>query len=191
MHPSEQGFSLFTVLCEDGSTKWFVYKTCHFGCSWAAYWWSRVGAAFVRLAHRFIFVKHFLGLFVDDALALFPSSVAPMLASLTVFFAVVLGYPLNWSKLQLDSHLKYIGWHLYFNSTCQAGLPEDKSFKLLAMLRPMTTVGFQMPKKDVEYLIGLLRFVACGALCGRPESLVALSTTQQPSTTLLTQCLRS
>ena len=168
VHPDEQGYSIFSVVCEDGATRWFVYKTCHFGCSWAAYWWSRVGAALVRIAHRFLYVKHFLGLFVDDALALFPSSVAPMLASLMIFLTCVLGYPLSWHKLQLDFHLKYIGWQLAFNTKCQASLSEDKADKLLALLRPMTRVGFEMSRKDLEMLVGLLGFVSCGARWLRP-----------------------
>ena len=35
---SEQGLSLFTVIDESGRTHWLVYKTCHFGCAWAAFW---------------------------------------------------------------------------------------------------------------------------------------------------------
>ena len=41
---AERGFSLFAVVEPCGRRRWVVYNTCHFGCSWAAYWWSRVAA---------------------------------------------------------------------------------------------------------------------------------------------------
>ena len=48
---SEQGFSLFSVVDAAEDIRWLVYKTCHFGCAWAAFWWARVAAGFVRLIH--------------------------------------------------------------------------------------------------------------------------------------------
>ena len=49
----EQGFSIFVL---DGV--WYVYRSCYFGCRWAAYWFSRVGSWLVRLLHRFIWITH-------------------------------------------------------------------------------------------------------------------------------------
>ena len=38
--PAEQGLSCFVV-----QGRWFVYRSCYFGCRWAAYWFSRAGAS--------------------------------------------------------------------------------------------------------------------------------------------------
>lgn len=51
--PAEQGLSCFVV-----QGRWFAYRSCYFGCRWAAYWFSRVGAFLVRHCHRFLWVKH-------------------------------------------------------------------------------------------------------------------------------------
>ena len=80
VHPAQQGLSTFCVKDRSGATKRVYYKTCHFGCARAAYWWSRVAAAFVRVAHRFLHHSHFLCIYVDDALALFPRRVAAPMA---------------------------------------------------------------------------------------------------------------
>ena len=38
--------------------------------SWAAYWWSRFGAVYVRLGHELLFHMYFFCMYVDDSLAL-------------------------------------------------------------------------------------------------------------------------
>ena len=58
---------LFSQLVDrSGATRWLVYHTTHFGCAWAAYWWARTAAAFVRALQN-----HFAAVYVDDLLALF------------------------------------------------------------------------------------------------------------------------
>ena len=54
----DQGYSLFAVIDKRGQRHWLCYATCHFGCSWAAYWWSRAAACFVRIGHRLIRRRH-------------------------------------------------------------------------------------------------------------------------------------
>ena len=56
----EQGFSCFVL---DG--KWYCYRSCYFGCRWAAYWFSRLGGLLVRLLHQFVRIPHGLLLYVD------------------------------------------------------------------------------------------------------------------------------
>ena len=51
VRPSERGLSLFAAIDERGEEHWFQYNTTHFGCSWAAYRWARVAAAFMRILH--------------------------------------------------------------------------------------------------------------------------------------------
>ena len=90
VHPDEQGLSCFMV-----KGRLFVYRTCYFGCRWAAYWFSRVGAFMVRMLHRFLFVPHFLALYVDDGLSFLPFEVAPLMALWQLCFMTALGVPLS------------------------------------------------------------------------------------------------
>ena len=62
---AEQGYSLFAVCDELGKTHWMCYKTCHFGCSWASYWWARTAGTFLRLAHRLLQERWTLGMYLD------------------------------------------------------------------------------------------------------------------------------
>ena len=51
------------------------------GAKYSAFWWSRASAWIARTLHKFLFVRHALFNYVDDALLLLPSSVAPSLAT--------------------------------------------------------------------------------------------------------------
>ena len=168
VHPDEQGYSIFAVPDGNGGIRWIVYRTCHFGCSWAALWWSRVGAATVRCLHRLIWVKHGLWLYVDDYLMLFPQSVAPLLSCLSVMLMCAMGVPLSWHKLELGSQLKWIGWHFSFGARPQACLPEDKRLRLLGMLTPLCHSGTKVDRTSVSKLAGLLAWWVGGVAWLRP-----------------------
>jgi hypothetical protein len=59
------------------------YKTCHFGGTWSAWWWSRIGSALLRLIHAVLGdTYHYAFLYVDDFLILVPENVAEECASL-------------------------------------------------------------------------------------------------------------
>ena len=60
--PSERGLLGIRV-----GNKLHFYKVCPFGASFSAYWFGRLGAFLVRVMH-FIYVPHFLALYVDDLL---------------------------------------------------------------------------------------------------------------------------
>ena len=159
---SEQGLSCFVV-----KGRWFVYRSCYFGCSWAAYWFSRVGAFVVRQTHRLLWVRHGLFLYVDDGLSLFPLEAAPLLSALCVMFLVSLGIPLSWEKLQLGEDLSWIGWSLRL-SVRSACLPRDKQSKILGLLCPLLKAGTRMPRREVERVIGLLLWFTAAASWLRP-----------------------
>ena len=40
--------------------KYYIYRVCHFGAAWSAWWYSRLGAALTRLLHRVVFEYHYL-----------------------------------------------------------------------------------------------------------------------------------
>ena len=146
---AERGLSLFAVVDSSGATRWLVYNTTHFGCAWAAYWWARTAAAFVRALHCFLQGNHFAAMYVDDLLALFPRQAAPLMACLCVTFACGLGLPLSWHKLQLSSSIKWIGWNFHLDGLPRAFLPPDKQEVLLAALAPLCRPGTWLRRTDL------------------------------------------
>ena len=169
VHPSEQGFSIFTVVDADGNTRWLVYKTCHFGCAWAAFWRARVADGLVRLTHRLIAViRHFLAIYVDDNLSLLPMHTAPTLACLQIILACVLGVPLSWHKLYLGRHVRWIGWLFNLDGELCASLPEDKVARLTAALRAVAKAGSRHSRRSLQSLVGLLSRYTCGARWLKP-----------------------
>ena len=166
---SEQGLSLFTVIDESGRTHWLVYKTCHFGCARAAFWWARVAAGLIRLTHVLIaIISHFLSIYVDDSLSLLPSSSAKVLASLQILLACALGVPLSWHKLYLGKQVRWIGWLFNLGGKLCATLPEDKSVRLVAALSAVARVGSRHSRRELESLVGLLSWYTCGARWLKP-----------------------
>ena len=168
VRPSERGLSLFVAIDEWGEEHWFQYNTTHFGCSWAAYWWARVAAAFMRSLHILLHCSHFLAIYVDDVLGLFPKQSAPLSACLCVLLAEGLGIPLSWHKLQLSDTLTWIGWRLSFANDPVATLPDDKRARLLSLLKPLTQAGARIGRMDLRKIIGLLCWFTAGARWLKP-----------------------
>ena len=166
--PKERGFSLFAVLEPGGRRRWVVYNTCHFGCSWAAYWWSRVAAGFIRLGHRVLWHGHFLVIYVDDSLSLFPASSAPIMACLQVVLACALGLPLSWHKMDLGSSVKWIGWCLRLDGVPVATLPDEKAARLCSVLRQLASSTKCCSRKEIESFLGLLIWFTGGARWLKP-----------------------
>ena len=165
--PSEQGFSVFTAVDPQGRTHWLVYLTCHFGGAWSAYWWSRVAAGFVRLCHILLHNSHFLSMYVDDELSLFPAASATLMACVEVMLACSLGIPLSWKKMSLGTKLKWVGWLLQFDGQPCATLSEDKVLRLEAGLRAVTQRRW-VRRRELESLVGLLSWYTCGARWLKP-----------------------
>ncbi|CAE7193802.1 unnamed protein product, partial [Symbiodinium necroappetens] len=165
--PSEQDFSVFTAVDPQSRTHWLVYLTCHFGGAWSAYWWSRVAAGFVRLCHILLHSSHFLSMYVDGELSLFPAASATLMACVEVMLACSLGVPLSWKKMSLGTTLKWIGWLLQFDGQPCATLSEDKVLRLEAGLRAVTQ-RLWVRRREFESLVGLLSWYTCGARWLKP-----------------------
>ena len=158
----EQGFSIFIL---DGV--WYVYRTCYFGCRWAAYWFSRVGSWLVRLLHRFIWIQHGLFLYVDDGLEFLPCSVGPLLATSTLMLLTAVGVPLSWKKVKMEQELVWIGWR--FNTMAGAAfLPYEKAARIVNYLRKLCVSGARVERRELEKAIGLLVWFCEGAFWLRP-----------------------
>ena len=80
-------------------------------------------------------------MYVDDLLALFKQTDAPLQASLCIMLACVLGVPLSWHKLQLSTDLNWIGWRLCFTNEPCASLPDDKRVRIGVALRALVQEG--------------------------------------------------
>ncbi|CAE8581638.1 unnamed protein product [Polarella glacialis] len=87
----------------------YYYVVCHFGGSFSAYWWSRVGSALTRISHQLLWVSHAGWLYVDDWLWRLLASVAPLHASLLVALMCVLKVPMSWHKCHLKAQIDWIG----------------------------------------------------------------------------------
>ena len=168
MHPSEQGFSLFCAVDSAGQNHWLVYRTCHFGAARSAYWWSRAGAAYVRCVHRLLHGGHFLAMYIDDLLALFKQTDAPLQASLCIMLACALGVPLSWHKLLLSTDLNWIGWRLCFTNEPCASLPGDKRVRIGVALRALVQEGNSVCWRELRQLLGMLCWFTTGARWLRP-----------------------
>ena len=157
VRPEEQGLSCFVLEGE-----WFHYTSCFFGCKWAAYWFSRVGAFLVRLLHRWIWLKHGLFLYVDDGLILLPAPIAPLVACSVIMFLVALGVPLSWEKLSLGTSMRWLGWGFNWADRV-AWVPDDKRAKLLGFLVQLREPKRKVERRMLENCIGLLVWV-CGGI---------------------------
>ena len=160
--PAEQGLSCFVV-----QGRWFAYRSCYFGCRWAAYWFSRVGAFLVRHCHRFLWVKHGLFIYVDDGLALFPREVCPILSAALLLFLVALGVPLSWEKVHMGDLQPWIGWSFNWKRGL-AELPDNKRQTLMVALSELTVPGRKVARKNVERCVGLLVWLCGGAFWLKP-----------------------
>ena len=146
--PRERGYSLFAVIDLEGKRHWVYYNTCHFGCSWAACWWARVSGAFLRVAHKIVFEQHFLAMYVDDALALFHRSFAPLCASILLCLSAAVNLPWSWKKIRLGMEVKWIGWDIALTSTPAAILPIDKKRWLETVLGLLSCKGTKIARRS-------------------------------------------
>ena len=103
----------------------------------------------MRILHILLHCSHFLAIYVDDLLGLFPKQSAPLSACICVLLAKGLGIPLSWHKLQLCDSLTWIGWRLSFASDPVATLPDDKR-RLLNLLKPLTKAGARIGRKELR-----------------------------------------
>ena len=103
----------------------------------------------VRMLRRFLFVPHFLALYVDDGLSFLPFEVAPLMALWQLCFMTALGVPLSLHKLQLGDDLSWIGWLFSCPFAC-VRLPAPKQEAALLKLLPLLRVRAKMARKDVE-----------------------------------------
>ena len=101
----DQGMLLFEF-----AGQLYGYTVCHFGARCSAYWWQRLGALLLRIAHQLLAQQpHKAWLYVDDLLAALVRSGDLQLALLVVLL-VCLKSPISWKKAALGDLLVWCGW---------------------------------------------------------------------------------
>eukprot|EP00439_Symbiodinium_sp_Y106_P009205 s9914_g1.t1 len=119
------GFAVFQLWC-----CFYIYLVNHFGASWSAYWWARLGALLLRISHFVLRHKHLGAIYVDDFLWLLPRKAFAPMAALLIALLQILGVPISWKKLRL-------GWKLASVGKCGAG----EAPVLLTLAQPMLQTG--------------------------------------------------
>ena len=107
-------------------------------------------------------------MYVDDLLALFKQTDAPLQASLCIMLACALGVPLSWHKLLLSTDLNWIGWRLCFTNEPCASLPGDKRVRIGVALRALVQEGNSVCRRELRQLLGMLCWFTTGARWLRP-----------------------
>ena len=120
----------------------YLNKVGTFGISSAPYWWSRAGAAVLRMAHAMFGGRRamYLLLFSDDwlALACGKDYVNPFVL-LLLFFSVV-KMPISWGKVQVGQVLSWIGYEIDLKDF-RLGISERRAVWLLGWYDRVLAAG--------------------------------------------------
>ena len=146
----DQGLLLFEF-----AGKLYGYGVCHFGARFSAYWWQRLGALLLRVAHQLAQQPHRAWLYVDDLLAALLRSRDLQLALLVVLF-VCLKSPISWKKAALGDSLVWCSWKFNFRSET-VSLEPDKLAKLADQIQALLACK-KVDKKALPSCLGLLNW---------------------------------
>ena len=113
--------------------RFFVSNNLNFGARASAFWWGRIAGMLMRLSHAVVWLPHLMWDYVDDFLAAFRSSTAPLHASLWLILFMSLEVPLSWNKCTWGESIRWIGWDLRFD-VWTAELPWEKRVRILDQL---------------------------------------------------------
>ena len=136
----------------------YRYKTCHFGGSWSAWWWSRVAAATMRILHELVGESHAAFVYVDDYLILTPRSRIDFISALVQVLFSALNVPLSWHKVSSGPQVPFLGFQVDAASAT-IGLPADKLDKVLSFLD--LRKGNRLAVREIERGRGRLLWDSC------------------------------
>jgi len=154
MREQDGGLSLFQFM---GILWRFV--VCHFGASWSAFWYARVGAALHRLLHRILWdVKHLAWVYVDDTLLLLRQSSALESTALVLMLFAGLGVPLSWHKIAQGPEVPYLGLWVSAEK-CSMGIPDDKVQKFLDFLNSLRSRN-RSDRRSLQSFVGALQWAS-------------------------------
>ena len=163
--------------------RFFISNNLNFGARASAFWWGRIAGMLMRLSHAVIRLPHLMWDYVDDFLAAFRSSTAPLHASLWLVLFMSLGVPLSWNKCTWGESIRWIGWDLRFD-VWTAELPWEKRARILDQLRSLLSCK-RIRVRDLESALGRLLWLSGLLVWMRPLlSPVYKVLTQLPSTSI-------
>ena len=145
-----------------------MYLVNHFGASWSAYWWSRLGALILRLAHFTIRHQHLGAIYVDDFLWMFPKKSWVHLTAVLISLLQVLGVPLSWNKLQIGDSVIYLGWNLQLHASFSASMRTDRQQKILCWISWFLLHPRRASRIELQQFLGLLVWATQVCLHMRP-----------------------
>ena len=150
--PSDFGTMGFFV-----GTDLYFYCNNPFGATQSAWYWARVASLLHRLCHHIATLKHAGAVFVDDSFWMAPLSISPLLCTLMIVMLLLVGCPLNFSKLAGGDSVLWIGWKInVFSGFVE--LAEDKRQRVLQLIQGVQ--GRRVQRQALEQLIGLLLWVS-------------------------------
>ena len=157
----------------------------NFGSKFSAYWWSRVGALFLRLGHLLLFVPHTGFLYADDWLWIFDSGAGPMLSVVFLdLFLYSFGVLISWKKVQLNARVDWFGLVLALRYRIWE-IPEEKRKRSLAFLKLILGDQKKFIRKKIEAGVGLLVWESELAFVLRPWLFGMYCILTQPSNTMI------
>ena len=152
VRPADQGLLLFEF-----SGSLYGYVVCHFGARFSAYWWQRLGALLLRIAHNLLSQQpHRAWLYVDDLLAALLRSSGDLQLALLVVLFVCLKSPISWKKAALGDSLIWCGWKFNFRSEA-VSLEPSKLVKLAEQIQSLLS-SKKVHKKALQSCLGLLNW---------------------------------
>ena len=171
VRPKDQGLLLFEF-----QSKLYGYVVCHFGARFSAYWWQRLGALLLRIAHSLLASQpHKAWLYVDDLLAALLRSSGDLQLGLLVTLFVCLKSPISWKKAALGDSLNF--------RSETVSLEPDKLLKLAQQIQALLAAK-KVTKKALQSCLGLLNWATSISLHLRSYTAPLYSDLHSPPGTL-------
>ena len=118
--------------------KWFFSKSCPMGMKSSPYHWVRLNSIIHRLLKRLgQDIYHASLMYIDDSLYASLRSKALAHFSLNLIFLRMLGVPISWKKLEIGSHINWVGFRLNFE-TEKAYLSAARLEKIESQMRELS-----------------------------------------------------
>ena len=137
----------------------FLNKVGTFGISSAPYWWTRVGAAVLRLAHGILGGGRALTLllFSDDWLALaYGAGYDDPFVILLLFFSAI-RMPLSWTKVKTGEVLSWVGYEVNVKEF-RLGISERRAAWLISWYDRVLGAGV-VAMAELQQALGRMVFV--------------------------------
>ena len=154
--PAEHGY----LACRLSEKTVWCNKVGTFGISSASYWWSRLAGALLRCCQGLLGSSNPLDLllFADDINLLLDGSKERRSAVFLVFYLVLLGAPLKWTKFRGGFAVDWVGLHIALKEYA-VGLSASRAQWVTLWIEGLLTAG-KVGTRDMAGGLGRLNFAA-------------------------------